>query len=273
MVVLVTGSSTGFGRKIVEVALERGHRVAATARKPEALDGLVGQDLLRLPLDVTDDESVRSAFESAVERFGRLDAVVNNAGFGFGGAIEEFSDEEIRRQYDTNVFGAIRVIRHALPTLRAQGSGHILNVTSVGGFRSRPGFGLYASTKFALEAIGEALYHELAPLGIHVTNVEPGSFRTDFAGRSFVRAGRTIEAYDATAHENLRWIDSIDGGQPGDPVKAARAILDLVGMENPPLRLALGKDALEGIRSKLAHVGAELDRMEDVTVSTDFDES
>ncbi len=274
-VLFVTGSSTGFGRRLCEAGLRRGYDVVATARRPEALDGLPegsGGSVLRLALDVTDEASVAAAFEAARARFGRVDVVVNNAGYGTGGAIEEFTDDEIRRQYETNVFGAIRVIRHALPILRAQGSGHILNVTSVAGIRARPAFGIYASTKFALEAIGEALALEVAPFGIRVTNVEPGAFRTDFGGRSFARAANATGLYRQTVGANLDWLEGVDGRQIGDAAKAAEAMLDLVEMPDPPVHLPLGRDALAGIRTKLAALAADVDRMEAVALSTDHED-
>jgi len=269
----ITGSSTGFGRVLADELLAEGQLVVATARRPEVLQSLsdeFGERVLTTGLDVTDEASIAAAVAAAIATFGRIDVVVNNAGFGAVGAIEEFTDAEVRHQYDTNVFGALNVIRHTVPVLRSQGSGHILNITSVAGHRSRPGFGLYASTKFALEAIGEALYHELQPLGINVTNVEPGGFRTDFAGRSLARAAAEIAAYAETAHANIAWINEVNGKQPGDPAKAARAMIDLVTMVNPPLRLPLGKDSLAGIRAKLAEVTADLDRMEAVASSTDY---
>ncbi len=269
----ITGSSTGFGRVLADELLAEGQLVVATARRPEVLQSLsdeFGERVLTTALDVTDEASIAAAVAAAISTFGRIDVVVNNAGFGAVGAIEEFTDAEVRHQYDTNVFGALNVIRHTMPVLRAQGSGHILNITSVAGHRSRPGFGLYSSTKFALEAIGEALYHELQPMGIHVTNVEPGGFRTDFAGRSLLRAAAENPAYVETAHANIAWINDVNGKQPGDPAKAARAMIDLVTMVNPPLRLPLGKDSLAGIRAKLAEVTADLDRMEAVASSTDF---
>jgi len=270
----ITGCSTGFGRELAHLALENGDRVAATARRPETLSHLVanyGDRAMALPLDVDSDASVADAVRDTVAEFGRIDVVVNNAGFGMVGALEEFTDEEILRQYQTNVFGVLRVLRHTLPILRAQRSGHILNITSVGGHRSRPGFGLYASTKFALEAIGEANHHELKPLGIHVTNVAPGGFRTDFAGRSYVRSGNAIEDYAESAHANIDWLAGVDGQQPGDPRKAAQAMFDLVGMPDPPLRLPLGADAVAGILDKLEHVRTEVERMRAVSESTDVD--
>ena len=270
----ITGCSTGFGRELAQLALERGDRVAATARRPESLSHLAasyGSQVLAIPLNVDSDSSVSEAVRDAVDEFDRIDVVVNNAGYGMVGALEEFSDEEILRQFQTNVFGVLRVMRHAIPILRQQRSGHIMNVTSVAGFRSRPGFGLYCSSKFAVEAIGEANYHELKPLGIHVTNVAPGVFRTDFAGRSHVRAANRIDDYAETAHANIEWLGEVDGNQTGDPRKAAQAMFDLAYMQDPPLRLALGPDAVQGITDKLASVAADIDRMREISVSTDIE--
>lgn len=270
----ITGCSTGFGRLLAEVALENGDRVAATARNPEVLRSLVSAYPGRaaaIACDVTSPESVETAVRDTVDTFGRLDVVVNNAGYGLVGAVEEISDAEARAQFDVNVFGALNVMRSTLPILRAQRSGHLLHITSVAGFRSRPAFGIYASSKFALEAIGEASAAEFAPLGIHTTIVEPGPFRTDWAGRSLAAAERKIADYDGTAGENHRWLQGINGEQPNDPRKAALAMLQVVEMEAPPLRLPLGPEAFAGIRAKLAEVGANLDAVESIGLPMGYD--
>lgn len=198
---------------------------------------------------------------------------VTNAGYGLIGAIEEVSDDQIRHQFETNVFGALDMMRAALPYMRQQRSGHILNISSVGGFVSFAGAGLYSSTKFALEALSEALAQEVAPLGIKVTIVEPGAFRTDFNGRSLAVAETPIEDYQAVVGGLRQWLQDMDGKQPGDPVKAAEAMIQVVDSDNPPLRLALGADAIDGIKAKLESVKAELDAWQEVGVNTAYEGS
>lgn len=217
---LITGSSTGFGRSLTEAVLQKGDRVVATARKPEQLGDLIEQypeAAKAVPLDVTNLQEVGNAVKAAVDAFGRIDVLVNNAGYGSMGAIEEQSDEAIKRQFDTNLFGAINMIRAVLPTMREQRSGHILNISSVGGVVSMAGGGIYSSTKFALEAVSEALAQEVAPLGIKVTIIEPGAFRTDFSGRSLATPDRTIADYAQTSGKFMQWVQEVDGKQPGDP--------------------------------------------------------
>ncbi|HZS08185.1 MAG TPA: oxidoreductase [Blastocatellia bacterium] len=269
----ITGSSTGFGRELAEEALAQGHKVIATARRPETVADLVKQypDAARaVRLDVTRPEEVRAAVDEAIKAFGRIDVLVNNAGYGLIGAIEEGSDEQIRRQFETNFFGALNVIRAVLPTLRQQKGGHILNVSSVGGFVSFPAVGYYCATKFALEAASEALAGEVAPLGIKVTIVEPGAFRTDFGGHSLAVAEDRIADYPAT-EQFLGWLKENDGKQPGDPRKAAKAMIRAVESENPPLRLALGADAVGGIGAKLQSVKADIDQWRQVSVDTAYE--
>ena len=270
----ITGSSTGFGRSLTEAVLKQGDRVVATARKPEQLDDLVQHypdQVKAVRLDVTDPQEVRDAIAAALDAFGRIDVVVNNAGYGSLGAIEELSDEQIRRQFDTNLFGALDVIRAVLPTLRQQGSGHILNVSSIGGFVAYGGTGIYCSTKFALEAVSEALAQEVAALGIKVTIVEPGAFRTDFNGRSLVKPEQSIADYATTSGEFLKWIDDMDGKQPGDPDKAAAAIIQAVHSPNPPLRLLLGADAVSLAETKLNSMRTELETWRQVSINTAFE--
>lgn len=258
----ITGSSTGFGRVLAEEVLSQGGYVVATARNPEAMKDLVGAQCIAPRLDVTDPESIASAHRAALSTFGRVDVLVNNAGYGMIGAIEELSDEEVRDQFDVNVFGVLNVMREVLPTLREQRAGHVLHVSSVGGFRSNPAFGIYAASKFALEAIGEASAQELAPLGIRTTIVEPGPFRTDWAGRSMRRAERRIEDYRTTAGKNDQWLREIDGNQPNDPLLGVRAMIAVTEMEEPPLRLPLGPEAFAGIRMKLETVAQNLEKVE-----------
>lgn len=271
---LITGSSTGFGRSLTEAVLKHGDRVIATARKPEQVEVLVDQypdQVKAVRLDVTDPQAVRQAISTALEAFGQIDAVVNNAGYGSLGAIEELSDAQIRRQFETNLFGALDVMRAVLPTLRKQRRGHILNISSVGGFVSFSGTGVYCSTKFALEALSEALAQEVATLGIKVTIVEPGAFRTDFNGRSIAKPEQPIADYAATSGEFLKWIDEMDGKQPGDPDKAAAAMIQVVNSPNPPLRLVLGGDAVQLIETKLDAVKTELEAWKQVAIATAFE--
>ena len=271
---LITGSSTGFGRSLTEAVLKHGDRVVATARKPEQLSDLIDQypeTAKAVRLDVTNSQEVREAVDSALEAFGSIDVLVNNAGYGTVGALEEVSEEAIQRQYATNVFGALNTIRAVLPSMRQRRSGHILNLSSVGGFVSFAGSGIYCSTKFALEGLSEALSKEVAPLGIKVTIIEPGAFRTDFNGRSLATPEHLIEDYASTSGEFLKWIQENDGKQPGDPDKAARAMIQAVESDNPPLRLALGADAVQMIEEKLESVKAELETWKQVGINTAFE--
>lgn len=271
---LITGCSTGFGRALALAVLEHGDRLIATARKPEQLQDLVDrnpQQVRTFALDVTDKDSIHSAVSEAKEAFGRIDVLVNNAGYGTMGAIEEVSDEAIRRQYDTNVFGALNMMRAVLPLMRKQRSGHILNISSVGGMVSNAGTSIYCSTKFALEGLSEGLAKEVKPLGIKVTIVEPGAFRTNFSGQSLSVPEHQIEDYAETSGERIRWIQNIDGKQPGDPAKAVQAMIQVVESDNPPLRLALGEDAVKGIEQKLQSVKTELDRWREVSLNTAFE--
>lgn len=273
---LITGSSSGFGRALAEAVLRHGDYLVATARKPEQLNDLVEQypdTTQAVRLDVTEPESIDEAIATAKDAFGRIDVVVNNAGYGLLGGIEEVSDTEVRHQFETNLFGALNVIRAVLPQLRQQQSGHILNVSSVGGFCGFAGFGIYNGTKFALEGISEALALEVAPFNVNVTIVEPGSFRTDWAGRSLNRAENIIDDYAETSGETRSWMNEENGTQQGDPAKAAEAMIEVVYSENPPQRLVLGADALEIICKKLDNVTQELDKWEQTTVDTAFPES
>jgi NAD(P)-dependent dehydrogenase (short-subunit alcohol dehydrogenase family) len=271
---LITGCSTGFGRSLAEAVLQGGDRVIATARNTDKLQDLIyryPQQVCTLSLDVTNKENIRSAISQAKDVYGRIDVLVNNAGYGSMGAIEEQSDEAIKRQFDTNLFGAIDMIREVLPIMRSQRRGHILNISSVGGVVSMAGAGIYCSTKFALEAVSEALAQEVAPLGIKVTIVEPGAFRTDFSGRSLSTPEQTMPDYAETSGKMMEWVKDIDGKQPGDPAKAAQAMIKVVASDNPPLRLALGEDAVNGINQKLESMKAELDTWKDVSMNTAFE--
>ncbi|MBB5872165.1 NAD(P)-dependent dehydrogenase (short-subunit alcohol dehydrogenase family) [Allocatelliglobosispora scoriae] len=272
----ITGASRGLGAAVVTEALARGHRVVATGRDADAVRRAfpAADSLLALALDVTDEQSVQAAVGAAVEHFGRIDVLVNNAGRGLIGAVEEVSDSAARAVFDTNVFGVLTVQRAVLPTLRAQGSGHVINISSVGGFaRAAPGWGLYASTKFALEGLTEALNAELVPLGINVTIVEPGGFRTDFLDGSSLHIEPTvIDDYAATSGLTRGIPAEHNHAQRGDPAKAAIAIVDLTEATDPPLRLQLGADSVARIEAKLALVHTELETWRKVALATDHDD-
>lgn len=271
---LITGSSTGFGRSLTEAVLKQGDRVIATARKPEQLDNLVQHypDAVKaVRLDVTQPQEASNAVDVALTTFGRIDVLVNNAGYGALGAVEEISDAVVRQQFETNVFGALNVTRAVLPVMRRQRSGHILNISSIGGCVAFPGLGVYSGSKFALEGLSEALAQEVAPLGIKVTIVEPGAFRTDFSGRSLVVPEQQIDDYDETSGKVLAWATGMDGQQPGDPDKASVAMIQVVESDNPPLRLLLGEDAVTLMENKLRSLKEELETWKAVSLSTAFE--
>ncbi|HEM7840012.1 TPA: SDR family NAD(P)-dependent oxidoreductase [Burkholderia multivorans] len=270
---LITGASRGIGALIAEAALADGNAVVAAGRNVSAIVERLGESAALLPvaLDVTDEAQARAAVQAAVERFGRIDVLVNNAGFGLLGAVEESSDKDVRRMYDTNVFGLLNVTRATLPTMRANRSGHVINISSIGGYRAAAGFGVYSSTKFAVEGITEALHAELQPLGIHATVVEPGYFRTDFLdASSLVVAPTVIDDYDATSGAVRRKAAQLNHNQPGDPTKLAAAMIALVDAPNPPLRLPLGTDTLAAIAAKNAYVAQETEAWRALSSSTDF---
>ncbi|HET6499627.1 MAG TPA: oxidoreductase [Amycolatopsis sp.] len=267
---LITGCSTGFGREIALAALRAGDRVLATARRPEQLDGLVeewGEQVRTCALDVTDPAAIAAAVKAAFECFGRIDVVVNNAGHGSVGAVEELTMAELRALMEVMFFGAVTVTKAVLPHLRRQGSGAIVQLSSMGGRLSMPGFGAYCAAKFALEGLSEALAAELAPFGVRVLIVEPGAFRTEFGGARMHRS-REIEAYRVSTADTRAAVDGMDGGQPGDPAKAAAAILAVLDAENPPLRLALGADAVEAIRAHHDRSRQELEAWAELSTST-----
>ncbi|MEU4524518.1 oxidoreductase [Amycolatopsis sp. NPDC024027] len=270
---LITGCSAGFGREIALAALAAGDRVLATARRPETLADLRerGGDRLRTAaLDVTDAGQIDTAVQAALEAFGRIDVVVNNAGSGSVGAVEELTLAELRELMDVMFFGAVAVTKAVLPHLRAQGSGTVVQISSMGGQLSPPGYGAYCATKFALEGISEALAAEVAPFGVRVLIVEPGAFRTEFGGGRMHRS-RTIDAYAVSTGGTREAVDNMDGTQPGDPAKAAAAIVRAVGSDDAPLRLALGADAVEAIRAHHEAVAADLAAWEEVSRATALD--
>jgi len=269
----ITGASRGLGALIARAALADGNAVVAAGRNVAAITGRLGEShaLLPVALDVTDEAQARAAVAAALEKFGRIDVLVNNAGFGLLAAVEESSDADIRRMYDTNVFGLLNVTRAVLPVMRAQRSGHVVNMSSIGGYRAGAGFGVYSSTKFAVEGITEALYAELKPLGIRATVVEPGYFRTDFLDASSLVVGKEIIAdYDETSGNVRRFAAGMNHNQPGDPEKLATALVTLADAQTPPLRLPLGTDTLKAIADKNMYVAAETETWKDLSRSTDF---
>lgn len=271
----ITGASKGLGIEITKAVLASGDKVVATVRsKPEqlytALDN--NPNLHVVLLDVTNEAQAKDAAKEAVDKFGSIDVLVNNAGYGLLSAVEEASDAEVRKQYDTNVFGLLNVIRAVLPYLRIQGSGHIINISSVLGFNTIPGFGIYGSTKFAVEGITEGLALELSPLGIKATAVEPGLFRTNFLDESsYVESKTVINDYAQTVGELRKNAKHLHGNQPGDPAKLGKALVELANSENPPVHLMLGTDTLAMFRQKEAQRTDEIKVWGEVTTSTDFE--
>lgn len=268
----VTGASRGLGAEIAKAILATGDTLVATARKTEALDYLGSpENLLKVALDVTNEEQVKAAVSKGLSQFGRIDVVVNNAGYGVLGAVEETSAEEVEGVYRTNVFGLLNVVRAVLPSMRARHAGHIMNISSIGGYAGFQGWGIYGSTKFALEGITEAMYAELKPLGIHVTVVEPGFFRTNFLdATSLIETKTRISDYAETVGQMREFAGGHNGQQPGDPTKLAQALLTLANMDEPPVRLPLGSDTLARIEKKNAFVTEQTARYKDLSLSTDF---
>lgn len=269
----ITGCSTGFGRELAKMVLDRGYRAVVTARDPAKVEDIAsphGDRALVLPLDVTDPVEVNAAVKSAEAHFGGIDVLVNNAGVGYFGAVEESDETEIRRMFEINFFGLSSMTRAALPGMRKRRTGHIVNISSIGGLRSFPSLAYYHATKYAVEGFSESLALEVAPLGIKVTIVEPSGFRTDWAGRSAAEATNRIADYAPTAGKNLDSIRGYSGKQPGDPVRAAAAIIAAVESPEPPLRLLLGRAALNGARGKLDSLKKDFDAWEKTTVEADF---
>lgn len=271
----ITGASRGFGALIVERALARGDTVAATARNPQAITKRFGDhpNLLALALDVTDEKQAVAAAQCAIDRFGRIDVLLNNAGFGLMGAVEEASAAEVEAVYRTNVFGLLAVTRAVLPHMRQKRTGQIINISSIGGYTGGAGFGVYCSTKFAVEGLSEAMHAELAPLGIAVTVVEPGYFRTDFLDSQSLTVSPTrIADYDCTAGKVRTIAETLSHKQPGDPARLADVLVRFVDAPNPPVRLPLGSDTVAAIEGKHRADNAILQEWREVSVSTDFAE-
>ena len=273
LVWFITGTSQGFGRELVRAALERGDSVLATSRNPDKVSAAfpnASERLLVVPMDLQYPGQISNAVQSALIQFGRIDVLVNNAGHGFIGAVEEARQDEIDSVYETNVFGLLRVTRAVLPHFREQRAGHVVNISSISGLVGMPGFGIYNSTKFAVEGLSEAMAHEVAPLGIRVTIVEPGPFRTEFLGSSLAVAGRTLMDYERTAGRTREGVATRNGNQPGDPARAAQAIVKAVTSENPPLHLLLGRFAYDLAIAKLDKLRSEFETWREVTLGADF---
>jgi NAD(P)-dependent dehydrogenase (short-subunit alcohol dehydrogenase family) len=270
---LITGCSTGFGREIALAALRAGHQVAVTARNAGAVADITadfGDRALALPLDVTDGAQIAAAVAATDHAFGGIDVLVNNAGYGYMSAVEEGDDAEIRKLFDTNYFGAVDMIKAVLPAMRQRRSGHIVNISSMTGLVANPPNAYYSSTKFALEALTEALATEVAPLGIKVTAIEPGAFRTDWATRSMKESATPIGDYDDNVGVRKTLIKEFADHLPGDPRKVADAVLMVTSVDDPPLRLLLGRDVLKATRDKIATLSASIDEWEAVTKDVNF---
>jgi len=273
----ITGASRGFGLEIAKEALSRGDSVVATARNPQAVLDAIGDvddRLLAVGLDVSAPEQAQAAVDAAIQRFGRIDVLVNNAGRGLVGAVEETSDAEARAIFDVNVFGLLAVTRGVLPHMRAARSGLVVNISSVGGFVAWPGWGVYAATKFAVEALSEAMTHELAPLGIKSVAIEPGPFRTNFLdGSSLSVVKSQLDDYVATAGAARTWATDTNYDQDGDPVKAAKIIVDLAGYDDLPERIQLGGNAVADVAAKIERTHNDQVQWRSISLSADYAKS
>jgi NAD(P)-dependent dehydrogenase (short-subunit alcohol dehydrogenase family) len=268
----ITGCSTGFGRELAKEVLQAGYKAVVTARNTKDIQDIVSaypETAIAVKLDVTNDSDIQLAVEIALQKFNQIDVLVNNAGIGYFGAIEESDPAEVRRMFDINFFGLANMTNAVLPTMRKQKSGHIINIASIGGLVSFPGVGFYNATKYAVDGLSESLAKEVAHLGIKVTVICPSGFRTDWAGRSANNASKVIEDYAPTAHANKETIRGYSGNQPGDPVMAAKAIVMVTEAEQPPMRLLLGAGAMKGGRRKLDELKADFDTWEAITIGAD----
>ena len=270
---LITGCSTGFGRALAIEVLAQGYSVAVASRNTNDVEDIVSrypETALAVSLDVTSGAEITAAVEKTIAHFAQIDVLVNNAGIGYFGAIEESEEAEVRRMFEINVFGLAKMIQEVLPHMRKRRIGHILNIASIGGLRSFPGVGFYNATKYAVDGLSESLSKELAPLGIKVTIIAPSGFRTDWAGRSAKDSNIRIADYATTAEKNKGDIRAYSGNQPGDPVRAAKAMIAVTESATPPLRLLLGAAALKGARLKLEELKHDFDTWAEVTVGADF---
>jgi NAD(P)-dependent dehydrogenase (short-subunit alcohol dehydrogenase family) len=273
---LITGCSTGFGRELAKELLAKGYKVAVASRKTSDIDDIVAaypNTSIAIKLDVTIDAEIKSSVAQTMAHFGQIDVLVNNAGIGYFGAIEESEEVEVRKMFEINVFGLAKMTQEVLPHMRKQRSGHILNVASIAGLRSFPGVGFYNATKYAVDGFSEALAKEVGILGIKVTIVAPSGFRTDWAGRSANESPIIIADYADTAEKNKKTIRGISGNQAGDPVRAVKAMIQVVESETPPMRLLLGAAALRGAREKLEELKNDFDTWASVTEGADFPKS
>ena len=269
----ITGCSTGFGRELAKHVLESGHKAVVASRKTEDVEDIVADypdTAIAVKLDVTKEDEIKSSVEEATKKFGQIDVLVNNAGIGYFGAIEESEDDEVRRMFEINFWGLANMTKAVLPGMRKQRSGNIVNIASIGGLVGFPAVGYYNATKFAVDGFSDALSKETAPLGIKVTVVCPSGFRTDWAGRSANNSKIVIDDYKDTAETNKNNIRNVSGKQAGDPVRAAKAIVEAVESANPPLHLLLGAAALKGARNKLEVLKKDFDTWEDTTTGADF---
>ena len=270
---LITGCSTGFGRELAKEILKSGHRAGVASRNTDDVKDIIAEfpdTAIAVKLDVTKPDEIKAAIKQVKEKFGQIDVLVNNAGIGYFGAIEESEEDEVRRMFEINFWGLANITNEVLPIMRAQHSGHIVNIASIGGLVGFPGVGFYNATKFAVDGYSEALAKETAPLGIKVTVINPSGFRTDWAGRSANNSKIVIDDYKATAEANKQAIRGYSGKQPGDPERAAKAIIKAVEAENPPLHLLLGVAALKGARNKLEVLKKDYDTWEETTTGADF---
>ncbi len=269
----ITGISSGLGKALTQTVIEKGDFVIGTFRnktQADVFNNLHNGEAFAMTLDITKPIEIKKAFGHVSEKFGKVDVLVNNAGFGFAGAIEETSTGETREIFEANFFGTLQLTQTFLPLLRQQKSGHIIQISSHGGFKAFPGFGIYNASKFPLEGFSEALALEVAPLGIKLTIVEPGPFRTNFAGSSFKQADKIIEDYNPTAGAFRERMKQVDGKQEGDPIKAAQAIIDITKLDKPPLRLPLGKIAIVSLTTKLESVQKDINNYKDIAESVVF---
>lgn len=267
----ITGASKGMGLSLVKNLLQMGHTVIGTSRRLGSLPNLSESgNFLPVEVDLGNEESIANSFKKAIERFGRIDVVVNNAGFGTGGTLEELSTAEINDNFNINFFAAIRVIQHALPYLRKQQSGNIINISSIAGFAPGTGWAVYAATKFALSGLSEGLSNDLKPLGIHVTAISPGGFRTSFASAdSLVYAGNNMPEYDYIRAHHAKF-NAMHGMQPGDPEKMAAVLVKITESKNPPVNLFLGSDAYQRASDKISFLSSQMEEWKEISLSTDF---
>ncbi len=269
----ITGCSTGFGRYLAKEVLAQGNYCVVTSRNSgdvQDIEAAYPDHCIIAALDVTKPEQIKSAVETAIKKFDRIDVLVNNAGIGYFGSIEESEEEKVRNMFEINVFGLANMTKAVLPHMRKQRSGHILNIASIGGLRAFPGIGFYHATKFAVDGYSESLAKEIANIGIKVTVIAPSGFRTDWAGRSADDAPATIADYNDTAIKNMENIRRMSGNQPGDPERAAKAMVQVVESANPPMRLLLGAAAVKGLKEKIQELTDDLNEWENVSVGADF---